>query len=389
MIYITLLLFLLFLSLRFDFFDVKSHEKLYFNISFIVLVLIAAIRYRVGSDTLSYMRIYDDIPAINNLAFSDFKLEPLWILLNSLCKFFTPKFYLLQAILAVFVNGVLFKFLKANTPYFFTSVFFYSLLLFNYFNMEILRESVAICIFLLSLKYLFNRNIVKYILLVLLASLFHYGAIILIVFPVLIRIKLNIFSVVFSFIVIFVIFSFGIDFFVKILPLNEVLVKKILYYKLGTLNLNGVTFFIIRELLFPFMVFLLLVNFYRYKHNLNRLSFIYFFIATLTIFFTGFYRFLNYFSIPMIIYISYISVYFIRHKNLFRQVFAVFVASSIILFQIWSVSIDTSEFAPNTRYYVIWSPYKSIFNEEVSKEREMHRINSQEKHENKRRTKKK
>jgi len=390
MIYIVIFILLFFLAWKFDYYEIKSHEKTWYYISLIILILLAGLRYRVGADTISYMRDYDILPPINKLNLNDFKTfkkEPLWLLFNSICKFFTPKFYLVQLIHASFINIVIFRFLKKNTSYFFTSILFYYILFYNYFNMEIMRESIAISLFLLGIKPLIENNLKRYYFFNVLALFFHYGAIVLFFFPLLIKIKLNMVSFIVSIILIAFLYLYGLNFVIYLFSSNEYIVHKILFYKANTLNFNGVTFYIIRELIFPLASFLLLVKYYHYKHSLNKLSFIYLFIGLVTVFFTGFYRLLNYFSIPMLIYISYISVYFFKHKNLFRKVFAIFIVVSILIFHIFSIIKDTSLVLRNTRYYIIWYPYYSIFNEKLSKERELFQINFMQKSAEKRRLK--
>lgn len=66
MIYFLVFIFLLFFSLRFDYRSKKtiknqsSTTAMY--ISFIMLVLLAGLRYRVGVDTINYTDEYNDYP---------------------------------------------------------------------------------------------------------------------------------------------------------------------------------------------------------------------------------------------------------------------------------------------------------------------------------------
>ena len=56
-------------------------ESKWYYLNLVVLVLLAALRYRVGGDTLMYMSVYDSFPKWDELKYFDFETaeyQPLW-----------------------------------------------------------------------------------------------------------------------------------------------------------------------------------------------------------------------------------------------------------------------------------------------------------------------
>ena len=98
-IYISCLLF--FMNSRI-FIKLKQINKI---ILYIILVALAAFRFRVGGDTYYYMLVYDILPTFSEIFSSDLvlvKLQPLWLLLNSTSKWIGPDFFVFQIIHALY-----------------------------------------------------------------------------------------------------------------------------------------------------------------------------------------------------------------------------------------------------------------------------------------------
>ena len=95
--------FLLFVLIYYIFkYDIKKSTKGYlktFKCFYTLLALLVAFRYGVGVDTSNYMAAYDEVPPINNLEIEDFirfRFQPFYLIINSLCKYITNNFVLLQ-----------------------------------------------------------------------------------------------------------------------------------------------------------------------------------------------------------------------------------------------------------------------------------------------------
>ena len=193
MVYIVALFGILFGCILFDFSSKYDKYSFPYYISCIlILILVAGLRYRIGSDTKAYMTFFETVPAIDKLRTSFFidnqGFEPGWIFLNSLIKTLGLGFYSLQTVHAIFVNGVIGRAIWKICKYKYLSLLCYVIILYPNFNFEILRQSVSIGLFIIGCLQVANKNYSWYYLCVLLAFLFHYSAIILVFIPLLLRI---------------------------------------------------------------------------------------------------------------------------------------------------------------------------------------------------------
>lgn len=152
-----------------------------------IFILIAGLRNKVGLDTYSYMKMWNyEIPALEDITplfFATAKYQPLWYILSSVCKEINSSFFFFQFIHACIVNFIVFYFVNKHSTHKFSVIFIYSLVIYLYFNCEIMRESLAVCFFLLAYDSLVERRWTKYFLLVFVAFMFHSGAIMLFLLP--------------------------------------------------------------------------------------------------------------------------------------------------------------------------------------------------------------
>lgn len=194
MIYLTIIVLLLFLSINYDVNGRKKNKDFWYHFVLYIFILIAGMRYKLGLDTARYLyHFYHDVPKLWDLTSEDlsFGTDPLFKLLNSIVLSFGGRFYVVQFIQSTFVNLLVFKFIKKHTPYIFTALFFYFIWQYYGFNMEELRASLALVICLFANDYCLEKKWLKAIALYLLASLFHFSAIICIVTPLLLRLRFN------------------------------------------------------------------------------------------------------------------------------------------------------------------------------------------------------
>lgn len=153
------------------------------------------LRYRVGIDTLNYMSSYNyspDLSELRNIDASNTRFEPGYLFLCALCRSITSDFWLLQLVHSFILNASFFLFIYKNTKNPFTGIGVYIILCWLYFNTEIIRESLAISIFLLNYNNLKNRRWIKYYFLAFISISFQYSAIITLFFPLVRFIRFNI-----------------------------------------------------------------------------------------------------------------------------------------------------------------------------------------------------
>jgi len=147
-----------------------------------LLILISGFRYNLGLDTLFYTVEFETFPKLADLSrtfFSESNYQPLWILFVSTIRSLNLNYYVVQFALAIFVNFSLLIFLRKYSVSVIASLLFYFIFFYFNLNMEILRESVCIAIFLLSFPFLLDRKVFIYHLLFLIAFFFHESAIIM------------------------------------------------------------------------------------------------------------------------------------------------------------------------------------------------------------------
>lgn len=184
-----ILIIILFEVLLFDVFRIEWKKGVYnlsFNLTWIVLALISAFRYGVGSDTVNYMTAYDLMPTLSELEIEDFvrfRFSPLYIIINSALKSFTSNFLLLQIFQClIFFSGLYYVLKLYDIRKIYIILFFY---LFLYFmdGITAMRESFAMGLCFFSLRYYEEKKWLKFYLLVVIAFLFHSGAMIFFILP--------------------------------------------------------------------------------------------------------------------------------------------------------------------------------------------------------------
>lgn len=162
----------------------------------VYVILIFGFRYKVGVDTIGYMKSYNKVPTLDSFftvkTFVVNRFEPGYLLVCSICKTITKDFWLLQLVISAIANGCIFIFLHRYCKNAFIGVFLYFIFACLYFSTEIMRESAAIGIFLLNYKNLQEKKWLNYYLFSILSVLFHYSAAIIWFFPLARLLKSNI-----------------------------------------------------------------------------------------------------------------------------------------------------------------------------------------------------
>ena len=179
MIYLAVFLILLFPCFKYDVFVKKGGEGIWYQVCLWTLICLAAFRYRTGGDSLIYQDIfeyYPTIPELSDFDFADAEYNPMWYVYNSIFKSLGNSFFLFQLCQAIFVNVTIFRFLFRYCSRFFLAVLVYYVGYYFYYNMEIQREIICICIFLISYPLLEENRYFPYYLLTLLAISFHVSA---------------------------------------------------------------------------------------------------------------------------------------------------------------------------------------------------------------------
>jgi transmembrane protein EpsG len=150
------------------------------KLSLFTVFVFLALRYDFGNDYMNYLDSFSDI---NSYSFFDTTLlstknvEWGWIYLN---RIFGPLgFFAMIAVLAAFTSFILFRFIKKYVPsqYYWFAVFLY---VFSPYHMLVLssamRQAVAVVLFLLAIDFIVQKEVVKYLIIISIATLFHASA---------------------------------------------------------------------------------------------------------------------------------------------------------------------------------------------------------------------
>lgn len=381
MIYIIVLLLILFGIIFFDIKQQRYFKYEYYYFLFIVLSLFSGLSYRLGGDTIEYMRSYQyfssaprDLFSLDYLMGSD-KYMPGWVFLNTLMRVFNADFYVLNLAHSLFVNFAIFLTIKRYSHLPFIAILLYIFTFYIDFNFEILRESIAVSIFLLGVPSLLNKKY-RYFIFVLLALLFHQSALILITVPLILLIPLNR--------RIFTVFLLSIIFIILLIPLvSEFLTSSILKYSLFEAKakyyfnheMYGDTIFhksfIINILLNVVFVYYMLLRFktYNIQNNFMKLALFYSVTFLLSVIIGIFYRFNNYSLIFFICLLTFIPVFFRTYfRSLVSKTLTVLFFTIYIYFKISTLNnpIGQTSYPSYIRIY----PYSSIFDKSKDVKRE-------------------
>lgn len=159
----------------------RNYGKFIFWIALSIPVIVSGFRYGIGVDYFNYERIYYRITSSNNLIdeIINTRYEPGWILLNYFVK------YIFDDVKYVFIVSSLLIWL-----FHFKAIYHYKnsisvgiaifILLSTLYNpsFNIIRQSLAASILLLTIKPILDKSFWKFIVITLLAACFHYTSLV-------------------------------------------------------------------------------------------------------------------------------------------------------------------------------------------------------------------
>jgi len=388
MIYFITIVTLLILISIYDFNKIVKGMNLYYYIVLVVFILTAGLRYRIGLDTIRYMNHFQDMPTLFNVSFDDYnetKFSAIYYSLALISKTIHPSFVFFQILHAIILNSVVFYFIKKNTRYIFSGALLYYLFCFTNFNFEVLRESIAIVFFLLSVKSLLRRNWIKYYLFVLLAFLSHPSAILLFFIPFFIHLRMT--KLVYIYMGGVFLFSLMISDYVtpifELISITDSLSEKADRYLDSELmgqvfNINGLIKNFIIFIFFPLISMSFLKRKFSFESKYEFLIIFNFFVSIMAIKFGLFYRYFNYFIIFDVIlfaefggklYVYLSSKLNVYSSSKFSLFFVAIIFSSIIFLQVYSYFTPIGKYE-RIKVYSRYYPYSSIIGSSKDNSRE-------------------
>ena len=376
-IYIIILLYLLFLTYKYDVKKSKQYFKVNYIFSCIVLIIVAGVRYRIGYDTSNYMESYKYAPSLSDIINGlQFYGDPLWMYIIAISKEIYNDFFVVQIFQAIIVNVAVFWFVKRHSPKPFLSILLYFLLLWWNLCFEAMREAIAASFFLYALDaILFNKGLKAYYLRVWPAIFAHTFGFVTLLFPFIKYLKIKKYTII-LFLAIFI-FSFYIkDNINNIISLLEMtsdmaMDKATKYFDSDIFgesnwNINGIISMIIGGILPCLSIIIILKNKKNLgKNNLIPFVFVYLCIVILRLQIPIFFRFLNYFELLVIV--AFTQAIYLERITIKRQI-AYFSMFAMVFIRMYSLNAyDVGTLVKAYRRYV---PYNSIFQRNYNKESE-------------------
>lgn len=376
MIYFLIAFFILIGIAKYDREGEASKGTLYYMFICISMILVFGLRYRVGGDTFNYMLRYSAIPSIDKIKYDDlwiYQIEPGFFLLNSFSKYFTDTFYLVQIIQSAFVNIVIFYYIKIKTRKKFLAVLFYFLFASFYFNTEIMRESIAVCFFLLGTLQLEKGKRGLYYLFWLCAFCFHYSSVFLLLFPLLQKVmsKNFIWLLTGTLIVCLALNFIDLD---SLSFLNGYMRAKIENNMGYSFTIWGKISALLKFVVLPYYIYYLYTKYYKTSDtNVYYLKAMILYGCLTLSQFSIMMRVMNYFTIILILIFVNIYPLFKAHHS--RVLTLKSLNRPILLFLLFFFYMlpylrSTSNLVSGTYYYTLWYPYFSIFDEQEYPPRE-------------------
>lgn len=363
----------------YDYRHVQKGRSFFIVLSIVLLVCMVGFRYRMGTDTITYMNDFDTFPKLSNFHFEKNQhYAPLFTLLMSIMRTISDQFWVFQLSVAIFINVTLLQSIRRafGDDFFFTFLIIYFVGPCFNLNCESLRETIAVSFFFLSIPYLMESNLKRYYLLSAIAIGFHYGAVFLLIIPFIKKLRFNM-AVLIAAGVLLVLSPFFVEFFPLLLSLPGVsghIQELVIMYidasrdaNIGDLSIN---YYLIGVFL-PIICCLFLRKWAPELSKYEFLVVIFVAVKILSRVLIILYRYENYVCLfyyalyAAFVYHGVIYLYKIFH-------FKLFLVHLIILFPIVYASIRLweADYVDVYQRVELIDPYCSIFDEETSPTRE-------------------
>ncbi|MDU7564361.1 EpsG family protein [Acinetobacter pittii] len=231
----------------------RKYDFLCKHLIIILLTLTCAIREEsVGTDTSQYVQ-YFSIQNFGVIDWISYGLEPFFGFIVNLLNLLNFKDYFFYFLIFSYITNffIIKSIFKLNNRFLLLSLYLGFSTLFFY-NFNVVRQGVAISIFLYSIFSLFEGKLLKYSLLTLFASLFHYSALFNFIFIAIYY--LGVFSSICFSVAVAFLYYLGYTYLIKYVALFSGSDKSIEY--IGLLQTGGgkTQFFIILFVVFISMV---------------------------------------------------------------------------------------------------------------------------------------
>lgn len=381
-VYAIVILLIVFYIYKYDICGEELNKLSSYKILCIIFVLLSGLRYRLGLDTLNYSYMFNyEVPLLSMISIDDITdsySEPLFLLLMSIIKTLFGSFWVLQLVQAAFINVLIFLYIKKHSKNIFCCVLLYFIWKFFTYNMEELRASIAVVICLFANDFVLEKKWAKGVILYLIASLFHYSAIVLVITPFLLFLRFNYKAVIIAFLA----YGGGVFLqnyfsdFIFLLSINDIAMDKMEnYFDEGTLfsqnvNIFGLIQYFVQFLFYSYFAIMILKRKHSMCVKLEPFVVIGLLFLIMSIPVPLFYRYVNFYTLYFVIFYSDMFVELIGDKknglgNLLPPILFYFPLLYFIIMSYTAID-EKAKLPPGTRYI----PYSSIIERSLDSDRE-------------------
>lgn len=155
--------------------NIRKNRQYFLFLAFCLLFMFSALRYQYGNDYITY---YENYNLIKISGTSPYGSQTAFELLNKI----TPNFFVMIAVISFFELFVIYRFISTNVSANYRGIAVFLILVNPYvflISLSALRQTIALMIFVIAIRFSYQRRPIPYFLLILLASLFHASALIL------------------------------------------------------------------------------------------------------------------------------------------------------------------------------------------------------------------
>jgi len=160
----------------------KTKDKIFIILVTIQFLFINGFRhFSVGTDSVVYYWKFNEAVKVRSIieVFKLHRYEPGYTMLEFIIGSFTQNYAVFFVICAIIIFVPLGIFIYRNSTNYFLSYFIYIVLRMFDFSMNGVRQSMAISISLFAFEFAMRKDLKKFLMVVIVASLFHYSAIII------------------------------------------------------------------------------------------------------------------------------------------------------------------------------------------------------------------
>ncbi len=186
--YIIILLLLILSIVLFDFLHLSRGRKLAIATIWIVLVLTAGLAYHLGVDGRNTEAFYYNPPdSMGDIVrdWRSYRFDIGYMILSYVLGKIFPSYVAMQLFVSCMLTTSVMLFFNRYARHFFTALTIYFIFTYIHFNIEVLRESLAISLILFAWQPLNKGRWITYFVLTGIAVSFHFTAAIALLFPLL------------------------------------------------------------------------------------------------------------------------------------------------------------------------------------------------------------